>query len=337
MVSSAPLLGLTSQIPHDLTESICSVMPHPSQFPHSAHSSEPCSEIRIGDTMYIIKRILFASWGLVGHGTICYLASLDEEDYIVKDHWVLSKQDDIILNEIEMLKLMQGVPGIPKLVDYWLATTSEGEVDNTQSYRKRECQSTRDTSRTHVRLVLKLCARPLHMFRTLKELVSALRDIVISKCLVELCKSIELMFLLLVQKVAVEERKILHCDCSLNNAMILDDLDISKGFLIDWEFAVRITADNKYPIGGTVSTFLSYRVQTLIHFPGHCPLHVMQASQPGFTHAATGEGGSREQTADKSTQIRLKFKIEENSSPKNTKNLLRFFGAACFPCGPRLL
>ncbi|KAG1842146.1 hypothetical protein F4604DRAFT_1690068 [Suillus subluteus] len=133
-----------------------------------------------GDNIYIIKRILFMSQGLVGCGTICYLASLNEEDYIVKDHWVLGKQDDV-LNEIEMLKLMHGVPGIPELVDYWLITTSE------------------------------------------------------------------------VQKTAVEERKILHRDCSLNNAMILDNLDISKGFLIDWEFAVRITADNKYTIGGTFS------------------------------------------------------------------------------------
>ncbi|KAG0698459.1 hypothetical protein DFH29DRAFT_1002833 [Suillus ampliporus] len=243
MVSSAPLLSLASQIPQDLTESISSITPHPSQFPHSEHSPEPCGKIRVGDTMYIIKRILFASRSLVGHGTICYLASLDGEDYIVKDHWVLGKQDDIILNEIEMLKLMQGVPGIPKLVDYWLVTTSEGEVDNTRSYCQREHRSTQGTGRTHVRLVLKPCARPLHMFRTLKELVQALRDIVI------------------IQKTVVEERKILHRNCSLNNVMILDDIDMSKGFLIDWEFAVRIAADNKYPIGGTgMVPFMSCRL-----------------------------------------------------------------------------
>ncbi|KAG1812776.1 uncharacterized protein BJ212DRAFT_1482851 [Suillus subaureus] len=163
---------------------------------------------------------------------ICYLASLGDEDFIIKDHWVLGKREDVILNEIEMLKLMQGVPGIPKLVDYWLIMTSEGEVDVTQSYRKRECQSTKGTSRTHVHLVLKLCARPLHIFQMLKEFVRALRDIVI------------------IQRTAVEEHRILHCNCSLNNAMILDDLDLSKGFLIDWEFAVHIAADNKYPIGG---------------------------------------------------------------------------------------
>ncbi|KAG1889111.1 uncharacterized protein F5891DRAFT_1198687 [Suillus fuscotomentosus] len=189
MVSSAPLLGLVSQMSQDLTESICSVMPHPSQFPHSVYSPEPCGKIRVGDNIYIIKRILFTSWGLVGHGTICYLGSLNEEDYIVKDHWVLGKQDNIILNEIKMLKLIHGVPGILELVDYWLITT------------------------------------------------------------------------LAVQKTAVEEHKILHCDCSLNNVLILDNLDISKGFLIDWEFAVHITADNKYTIGGTGTVpFMSCRL-----------------------------------------------------------------------------
>ncbi|KAG2073874.1 hypothetical protein BDR04DRAFT_1115988 [Suillus decipiens] len=81
------------------------------------------------------------------------------------------------------------------------------------------------------------------MFQTLKELVRALRDIVI------------------IQKMAVEEYKILHRNCSLNNVMILDDLDISKGFLIDWEFSVHITADNKYTIGGTsMVPFMSCRL-----------------------------------------------------------------------------
>ncbi|KAG1908718.1 uncharacterized protein F5891DRAFT_1180257 [Suillus fuscotomentosus] len=72
------------------------------------------------------------------------------------------------------------------------------------------------------------------MFRTLKEFVKALRDIVIIQC------------------TAVEERKVLYRDCSLNNAMIVDLLGGgSKGFLIDWEFAVRINPDLKYAIGGT--------------------------------------------------------------------------------------
>jgi hypothetical protein len=274
--------------------------------------------------MYTIKKILFASRGLVGRGTVCYLASWKEEDYIIKDHWVLGKRDNVILNEIEMLKEMQGVPGVPELVEYWLVATSDGDVDNTRSYRRREHRSIKGTSRTHVRLVLKPCARPLHMFRTLKELVKALRDIVMSKCLVELCKSIELISLLLVQKTAVEERGILHRDSSLNNAMILDCLDTSMGFLINWEFAVRITKDNQYTIGGTVSTFLSYRVQILIHFPGHDPFHVTQASPRDFGGAGKSRDGSQGQAEGK---------CREEAAEK----ILEFFGTACLSCDPRLL
>ncbi|KAG1745486.1 uncharacterized protein EDB91DRAFT_1246360 [Suillus paluster] len=43
--------------------------------------------------------------------------------------------------------------------------------------------------------------------------------------------------------------------------MILDDIDLSKEFPIDWEFAVCIAADNKYPIGGTgMVPFMSRRL-----------------------------------------------------------------------------
>ncbi|KAG2105834.1 uncharacterized protein F5147DRAFT_654076 [Suillus discolor] len=71
------------------------------------------------------------------------------------------------------------------------------------------------------------------MFRTLKEFVKVLRDIIIIQC------------------TAVEEHKVLHRDCSLDNAMIVDLLGGgSRGVLIDWEFAVRINPDLKYAIGG---------------------------------------------------------------------------------------
>ncbi|KAG1844886.1 hypothetical protein C8R48DRAFT_780104 [Suillus tomentosus] len=71
------------------------------------------------------------------------------------------------------------------------------------------------------------------MFQTKVELVSAIQDII------------------RIQQIAVEECKILHRDCSLNNAMIEDDGKESYGTLIDWEFAVHILEGQKYAIGGT--------------------------------------------------------------------------------------
>jgi hypothetical protein len=55
-----------------------------------------------------------------------------------------------------------------------------------------------------------------------------------------------------VQRQAVELRKVLHRDSSLNNAMIEDDGDGSHGMLIDWEFAVDIVEGEQYVVGGTV-------------------------------------------------------------------------------------
>ncbi|KAG2106248.1 uncharacterized protein F5147DRAFT_653992 [Suillus discolor] len=233
-ISSAPLLNLASQAPEE-PDSIYSATPHPSQFPYSAQSPEPCGKICVRDTIYTITRILFASRGLVSRGTVCYLVSLDDKEFIIKDHWVQGKEDQVILNEIEMLKHMSGIPGVPELVDWWVVEKLNGEPDVTSKYRKQpQCPSIAGTSHSHVRLVLTPCACPLHMFRTLKEFVKALRDIIIIQC------------------TAVEERKVLHCDCSLNNAMIVDLLGGgSRGFLIDWEFAVRINPDLKYAIGGT--------------------------------------------------------------------------------------
>ncbi|KAG2125088.1 hypothetical protein DEU56DRAFT_916696 [Suillus clintonianus] len=192
------------------------------QDPLRASFSDPIGRIRVKNHTYDILEVIFSSQGLVGRGTVCYLARRDDEEYIIKDYWVLGGKDDA-LNEVEMLREMQGVRGVPKLVEYWLVKIAPNEVWG----------SIKGTSRTHVRLVLKPRARPLHAFQTKLELVSALQDIV------------------RVQQIAVEDCGVLHRDCSLNNSMIEDDGNRTNGLLIDWEFAVHITAGQKYTIGGT--------------------------------------------------------------------------------------
>jgi len=66
-----------------------------------------------------------------------------------------------------------------------------------------------------------------------------------SKCSIAIYYNVFILtIVLLVQKQAYE-LGILHCDCSLHNAMIGD---LGHGMLIDWEFAVNIMPDNKYHI-----------------------------------------------------------------------------------------
>lgn len=212
-------------------------LPHPisthsKQTPPLVNSSDPIGKITVNRNEYELLKVLFSHQGLVGRGTVCYLVRRDGQEYIIKDHWVTGDKD-VILNEVNMLEALKGVPGIPQLVEYWLVEMAPDEVDDTQMYRQKIYSSTAGMYRTHVRLVLKPRARPLHEFRSRKELVKAIRDIV------------------LIQKCAVEKYKILHRDCSLNNAMIEDIDGGSRGALIDWEFAACITSDDLYTAGGT--------------------------------------------------------------------------------------
>ncbi|KAG1832791.1 hypothetical protein EV424DRAFT_1342292 [Suillus variegatus] len=56
---------------------------------------------------------------ILSHGTICYLARKNDQEYIIKDHWVLGNADDEdTLNEVVMLKKMQGIHGIPELIEF---------------------------------------------------------------------------------------------------------------------------------------------------------------------------------------------------------------------------
>jgi hypothetical protein len=91
------------------------------------------------------------------------------------------------------------------------------------------------------------------MFRSKKELVKILRDIVLSEIITVVAVYVN-SFFLAVQQCAVEMHQILHRDCSLNNIMIEDCEGGSRGALIDWEFASRIASNNVYPADGTVSS-----------------------------------------------------------------------------------
>jgi hypothetical protein len=86
-----------------------------------------------------------------------------------------------VLNEVKMLELMKGVPGVPQLEDYWLVEGEDGVVERTSDLRFKNFKSASHEIRTHIHLVLTPCARPLHKFQTKKELVKALRDIILSK------------------------------------------------------------------------------------------------------------------------------------------------------------
>ncbi|KAI6144476.1 hypothetical protein BKA82DRAFT_30608 [Pisolithus tinctorius] len=141
-----------------------------------------------------------------------------------------------------MMKLVQDIDGVPKLQHYWVVEVKLGIVDKTERYRDEKWRLCMKSRRTHMRLAMKPCARPMVMFKTKKELVSCIRDI------------------LQIQQQALE-RGVLHRDCSINNTMIEDFANGSHGFLLDWEFAVQVTLQGEYDLGGTGTVpFLSVNI-----------------------------------------------------------------------------
>ncbi|KAG1892949.1 uncharacterized protein F5891DRAFT_1197061 [Suillus fuscotomentosus] len=72
------------------------------QDPLRATFSTPIGRIIVNDHAYDILELIFLSQGLVGRGTVCYLARRNGKEYIIKDHWVLGGKD-VALNEVKML------------------------------------------------------------------------------------------------------------------------------------------------------------------------------------------------------------------------------------------
>ncbi|KAG2336847.1 hypothetical protein BDR05DRAFT_1005493 [Suillus weaverae] len=89
--------------------------------PLCAPLPEPIGKIHVNNHYYDMLEIIFSSQGLVGHGTICYLSRKDDEEFIIKDHWVLGGEKEA-MNEINMMKKMSGVHGVPTLIEHCKTT-----------------------------------------------------------------------------------------------------------------------------------------------------------------------------------------------------------------------
>ena len=135
--------------------------------------------IQVGETIYDIMAILFSSTGFLGRGMVCYLVRRDGEFYVIKDHWVQNelKRYQNPLQEVNMMKLVQGIDSVPVLVDFWMVEVLPGVPDVTQRYRQEKWWRNMISTQTHIRLIMKPYACPLTMFRTKKELVSCLMGI----------------------------------------------------------------------------------------------------------------------------------------------------------------
>ena len=157
--------------------------PGPEQASASDAPASPIGVIKVRNVVYEILEILFSSARFLGRGTVIYLARHDGQTYIIKDHWV-----ENLSHEAEMMKAMSGIPSVPILIDYWEVEVSSDIPDVTSRYRAEKYKVSMKGNRTHVRIVMSPHGRPLTKFRSKRELVTCIRDVLVGKySLVQKC------------------------------------------------------------------------------------------------------------------------------------------------------
>jgi len=116
---------------------------------------------------------------------VVYLARCSEELYIIKDHWVENP-----LQESRIMKWVNGICGVPNLVDSWMVEVCPGVIDVTSQYHSEESHVYMKSIQMHVWTVISLHGHHLSRFRTKHELVQCIRDILVSKYILSLTRSL---------------------------------------------------------------------------------------------------------------------------------------------------
>ncbi|KAH7920649.1 hypothetical protein BV22DRAFT_1020824 [Leucogyrophana mollusca] len=138
---------------------------------------------RAPSTVYDILEIVWSSQGFIGRGTTVYrVRSKEGKEYVLKDYWVKANEaghEAAILEKIASLK----IDGVPTLVEKWNVQFN-GQDDTTETLRKGLIMKHLPASfcaRIHRRLLMTPVGFPISSFRSQRELLSGLRDVIRSR------------------------------------------------------------------------------------------------------------------------------------------------------------
>ena len=163
--------------PHSVPASLASTNCDPVASLSSFSTQKICGTIRVKNDVYEVLGILFSSTGFIGRGTVCYLVRRNGTIYVIKDHWVAGDP----LHEANMLLHVQGIKGVPSLVNYWQVEVAKDIIEKTVRYREERFRSKMKCICTRIRLVMAPQVRPLTHFTSRKELVITIQGILGSK------------------------------------------------------------------------------------------------------------------------------------------------------------
>jgi hypothetical protein len=131
--------------------------------------------ITVEGAEYTVLERLFSADTLKGRATQCWRVQRDGKQYVIKDSWIRNGHP---YNEIMMLGELVDVEHVPTLVAGEDIRLSNGSIDSTNMRRNGVGQE----ERLHRRLVMEPVAEPLHTFKSKKELIGAIIDVIKGKC-----------------------------------------------------------------------------------------------------------------------------------------------------------
>lgn len=148
--------------------------------------------VLIAGERYQIKRGIMKENELEGNGLRIALLEKDGKEYVMKDVWIHRARHT---KEFDVFRLITdlNIEGTARIVSHE-AVHVNGEVDSTERARQawldeysQVLSSESRLVKDHHRIVMTPYGAPLQRFRSLEELVSALKDVVLSMSLALLC------------------------------------------------------------------------------------------------------------------------------------------------------
>ena len=135
------------------------------------------------DEVFWIMDIVWKSRDLFSRGTVCYrVQDKDGQVLALKDCWV---DENSLEDEVTLLKLVEGVPNVVRLVKYW-DVKHDGLLHCTSRIREHMGVLPDELihcNKVHRRMLLTPCGLPLTTFKSVAELVSVFRDLVVGEFL----------------------------------------------------------------------------------------------------------------------------------------------------------
>ena len=137
------------------------------------HSVSILQKIRVASFTCDIVKCIFYNFLIHGRGTSGWHVHIKKNDYVIKDSWVHVSR---VNREMDILKKIKDLKGVPHLITAWTVEI-RGLSDRTDTRRPVPLDTFSSDVCVHHRILMQPVGIPLSEFKSIRELISVLIDI----------------------------------------------------------------------------------------------------------------------------------------------------------------